>query len=231
MQLDELLYHLHHPDSLDQFDDEALKQLMIQYPYLESLKSAYFKKSRLHSNQHQDLYEKLSDLVNDQYSNNMDESNLAPAVFDLKLELPSSKVESTEYKPEPIERIVSYPIEIPAHIYTPWYDYQRSSFIQFLDQLPTCKVPSDMELNIVQSKKPELPKDIITPDLHRTNELISSSLDLRNDIASESLANLWTAQGRPELAIQMFEKLIVENPEKSIIFAAKIEKLKTDYSL
>ena len=70
------------------------------------------------------------------------------------------------------------------------------------------------------------------PDIHHeTDELIKSSLDLNQGISSESLANLWVKQGRPDLAIQMFEKLAIEYPEKSATFAVKIEKLKTENSL
>jgi hypothetical protein len=50
--------------------------------------------------------------------------------------------------------------------------------------------------------------------------------DQEDDPSSESLANLFAHQGHKKKAIEMYEKLMLINPEKSTYFAAQIEKIK-----
>ena len=51
------------------------------------------------------------------------------------------------------------------------------------------------------------------------------SLEERDDIISETLANLFAEQGNLKRAIEMYKKLKLLSPEKSSLFAARIEKL------
>jgi hypothetical protein len=46
------------------------------------------------------------------------------------------------------------------------------------------------------------------------------------EIATEAMAEVLIKQGKPEQAIQIYEKLSFINPSKSAYFAAKIEELK-----
>ena len=226
MQLEDLLYYLHHPDKLDQLDEETLGSLVRKYPYIESLKSLYFKKFPGNTERHQDLNEKLSDLVHSSYSEGNGQDILSPTVFDLPKEVsitPEEILSSKSLTPE-------LP-EVPEPSHQPLYTYKESAFIRFLKSLPVCTVPlQDSKGQQVRSLLADLQDDPSSINSH-TEELIKSSLDLRETIASESLANLWVSQGRPDLAVQIFEKLLAEFPEKSSTFAAKIEKLKAEYSL
>jgi hypothetical protein len=246
MLIDELLYHLHHPESLDQFDEETLRNLIHQYPYLESLKSVYFKKSGNSSSSHRDLHEKLMDLTQVQFENHPDEM-MSVTVFDLQNNQtgasdhsamdsvksalkPSAELEATSDLYVQHAPGLAGPSLSPYHL----YHYDESEFIRYLKTLSPCKVPP-----VHSAEETPHVKDLIVHrgdpnrDIHleKTEQLIASSIDLKGEIVSESLANLWAEQGKPELAIQIFEKLIVTNPEKSSIFAAKIAKLKADFSL
>lgn len=52
--------------------------------------------------------------------------------------------------------------------------------------------------------------------------------ELKNEILSESLAQLYAMQGLKEEAINMYQKLSLKNPKKSTYFAEIIKKLKKE---
>jgi hypothetical protein len=59
----------------------------------------------------------------------------------------------------------------------------------------------------------------------RLKELLNSSTEIGDEIASETLAKLLAHQGHTERAIEMYEKLILLFPKKSSYFAEIIENL------
>ena len=54
---------------------------------------------------------------------------------------------------------------------------------------------------------------------------IEAEFDDEDDLVSEDLAEVYLAQGLKSAAIEIYRKLSLLNPEKSIYFAEKIEKL------
>ncbi len=54
---------------------------------------------------------------------------------------------------------------------------------------------------------------------------IEAEFDDEDDLVSEDLAEVYLAQGLKTAAIEIYRKLSLLNPEKSIYFAEKIEKL------
>lgn len=58
-------------------------------------------------------------------------------------------------------------------------------------------------------------------------ELAKKSISPENSLESETLALILEKQGKLAQAIDMYQKLIVKNPEKSSIFAVRISALKT----
>jgi tetratricopeptide (TPR) repeat protein len=54
---------------------------------------------------------------------------------------------------------------------------------------------------------------------------LSASSSKESDIATERLAEIYTLQGLHEKAIETYKKLILKYPERSSIFAQKIQEL------
>lgn len=61
-------------------------------------------------------------------------------------------------------------------------------------------------------------------------ELAKNSLRPSDSFESETLAVILEKQGKLQQALEMYEKLLVNNPEKSSIFAVRIAALKTQLS-
>ena len=55
---------------------------------------------------------------------------------------------------------------------------------------------------------------------------LSAGMQENNDIATETLADIYATQGHKDKAIEIYQQLILKNPEKHIYFAAQIDRLK-----
>jgi pentatricopeptide repeat protein len=56
-------------------------------------------------------------------------------------------------------------------------------------------------------------------------QMAVNSIAKEDGLASESLAEIYVKQGKPEKAIEMYKKLSLRNPQKNQYFASKIEEL------
>ncbi len=68
-----------------------------------------------------------------------------------------------------------------------------------------------------------------SPDVDQEAPMeIEKSIEQSDGIISETLAELLVKQGKPEKAIEMYQKLQLKYPDKSTFFAGRIEEIKKD---
>jgi len=80
--------------------------------------------------------------------------------------------------------------------------------------------------NFIENK-PNIPRGNIDKKITHTEDLSKESVVLKNHFISENLAKINVKQGNISKAINIYEQLILKNPEKKTYFAKKIEKLKS----
>jgi pentatricopeptide repeat protein len=69
----------------------------------------------------------------------------------------------------------------------------------------------------MQEENEEIPENVF--------EMAVNSITKEDDLASESLANIYIKQGKYDKAIDMYRKLSLRNPQKSAYFATKIDEV------
>ncbi|MDR2026839.1 MAG: tetratricopeptide repeat protein [Prevotellaceae bacterium] len=93
----------------------------------------------------------------------------------------------------------------------------------FLDEFPnnSSSEKDDLIINFIKESPKITPgREIVLPDLDLENTFEDS------DIVSETLAEIYLAQGLYDKSMECYNKLILLNPEKSIYFARKINEIK-----
>ncbi len=98
---------------------------------------------------------------------------------------------------------------------------------QNMEVSPKNKAPFNKKLSIIDrfiEQDPSIRRK--NESFYESDKQIEKSLEFSNALISETLANIILQQGHKQKALEMYEKLILKNPEKSAYFAALIEKIK-----
>ena len=90
-------------------------------------------------------------------------------------------------------------------------------------QFDTKKHETSLIIDRFLEKQPTISRT--TGEFFNPENVIEQSIDNAQQPVSETLATLLAKQGQHEKAIEIYQKLILENPEKSSYFAAQIQKM------
>lgn len=94
--------------------------------------------------------------------------------------------------------------------------------------LPAAPAPSSLDLiNRFLKVQPRLKSPVVQPSAQDQTDLAARSTSAPPTLASESLAKILVKQGKKDRAIEIYEQLMVRQPEKSAYFADQILHLKT----
>lgn len=122
-------------------------------------------------------------------------------------------------------------------------DEELDSFTQWLNQLKSSKKPihndfsvkkaldestDEVKVKALEGIKKKANKKKKSKKKQALKQKIDISIKAKEDIASQTLAELYIEQGYKKKAIVIYERLGLINPEKSSFFAAQIENLKKE---
>jgi hypothetical protein len=93
---------------------------------------------------------------------------------------------------------------------------------------PAAPTPSSLDLiNRFLKVQPRLKSPVVVPQVQEQTDLAARSTSAPPALASESLAKILIKQGKKDRAIEIYEQLMVRQPEKSAYFVDQILQLKT----
>ncbi|HMN91166.1 MAG TPA: TRAP transporter large permease subunit, partial [Saprospiraceae bacterium] len=155
---------------------------------------------------------------------------VAPVVIELEVALPPTPMVKT---PQPSEvNAISTEAELPT---------QTASMEEKTSEMPASKIPPSTPIAPLKPTFSGMagkytPPQLQAPTLPNPTEkerkaaqaaaLAMQSIIEKEEVISETLADLLARQGHQEKAIQMYERLSLQFPQKSTYFAARIQKLK-----
>lgn len=105
----------------------------------------------------------------------------------------------------------------------------------FIDQNLIAEAAIESNFAIKEDDKPSIIDEFIEKDpriepmkasFYKASNMARKSVEFNDDVVSETLAAIFEKQGLAEKAIKAYEKLSLKYPDKSHLFAARIEKLK-----
>lgn len=120
------------------------------------------------------------------------------------------------------------------HTFLEWLNIVDHNFEKnILSTSPILGTTTSYENQFIQENKKEYTQNILEGETdtldeidENVNKLADESISFKNELATETLAIIFTKQEKYDKAIQVYEKLILKYPEKSSKFATQIEKIK-----
>jgi hypothetical protein len=154
--------------------------------------------------------------------------------------IPSSDDEPNEEMEELIQLPVDFEEENEPQeaVYNPaaWAEiaYDIQAFVKTSDtaaekrseELKPSKYEIDDLLDRFIKKNPSISRT--KTEFYKPENMARKSEEFHAEVASESLAQLFFKQGQLHTALEMYEKLLLQNPDKKDIFAARIKSIKEE---
>jgi tetratricopeptide (TPR) repeat protein len=154
--------------------------------------------------------------------------------------IPSSDDEPNEEMEELIQLPVDFEEENEPQeaVYNPaaWAEiaYDIQAFVKTSDtaaekrseELKPSKYEIDDLLDRFIKKNPSISRT--KTEFYKPENMARKSEEFHAEVASESLAKLFFKQGQLHTALEMYEKLLLQNPDKKDIFAARIKSIKEE---
>ncbi len=125
---------------------------------------------------------------------------------------PSEKAKEVDTTPDIIKEIDSY--TEPNLSDTPTKEELIERFLQ---------VENPKVNKLSNSQEPDKEKENVS-----INEVVKKSVEDEFEIVTETMAQIYLKQGHKDMAIKIYNKLILANPEKSSYFASQINKIENN---
>jgi hypothetical protein len=167
----------------------------------------------------------------------------AEVIYDPLVELLSKVKDGTKTNPAKPKKVYDPLVELPKLQTEPkGKKPNKQDFSSWLDSLENDKPKEDIKPRKLQmsAEASELLENFIKnrpsisrirTDIDRTDVVKESSEKPGFELVTESLAQLHIKQGAPEKAVEIYNKLGLQNPQKFSYFAALIEKTKQEHNL
>jgi hypothetical protein len=123
-------------------------------------------------------------------------------------------------------RVIEFSMESDTHVVS---EESRDTEFELEEENQTTEAPEqtfsfDLIEKFIEENPAFTPNRLTLSDEHE--DISASSLKENEDLATETLASIYTSQKLYEKAIVIYEKLILKFPEKSAYFAGRIKELR-----